>query len=155
NELHPAGLTKFHFMDEHRYRHQPTRRRYANHSTKNLPQTLLPPSGSNALKVEGGLLDLPSAPVTILPESVASLNPMSLKVAPLFMACAFALTGSSAQVLDQSNIFGVAGGYAGWAVDADRTVAQTFTVGTSGFLTEVDLQVVRWSQTPTQDLVLK
>jgi hypothetical protein len=60
------------------------------------------------------------------------------------------------QVVDQSNIFSVAGGFTGKGVDSSKVLAQTLTVGQSGYLTQIDVQILRFQSTLTltSDLVL-
>ena len=55
----------------------------------------------------------------------------------------FGANRATSQQLDQSNLISVAGGFASETVSANNQLAQTFTVGKSGLLTQVNLQLYK------------
>jgi hypothetical protein len=56
-------------------------------------------------------------------------------------------------VLDQSNLINVSGGFGSYSINELNSMAQTFTVGKAGFLTQIDLQILRFGTNVTHDLI--
>ncbi|HTY85876.1 MAG TPA: hypothetical protein VMB80_00305 [Candidatus Acidoferrum sp.] len=68
----------------------------------------------------------------------------------LVVALAFAPSSNGeAQQIDQSNVVDISGGFASANVNSWNQLAQTFTAGRSGLLTEVDLQLVAFGDLST------
>lgn len=62
---------------------------------------------------------------------------------PLFVALAFApCSNGLGQQIDQANVVNTSGGFGSGSVNSWNQMAQTFTAGGSGRLTQVDLQLV-------------
>ena len=88
------------------------------------------------------------------------MNTISLgrtKIIPLIVVgIALLLQTASGQVLDQSVLNQSTSGFSGTVLTSSNQLAQTFTVGITGQLSRIDLQVVQAGNTNpiTQDLVL-